>query len=81
MSDTQPKNAIFSVLKQLEGAHIFFQLGRFDSESIMVTAVVPGERWEIQVFEDGKTEIEIFKSSGEILSAEILQKIIERHRD
>ena len=32
----------------------------------MVTTAIPGERWEIEFFDDGRVEIERFVSSGEI---------------
>ena len=34
----------------------------------MVMVTVPGERWEVEFYEDGTVEIETFKSTGEIYS-------------
>jgi hypothetical protein len=32
----------------------------------MLLVAVPGERWEIEWFEDGHLEVEVFRSSGEM---------------
>ena len=44
-------------------------------DALMVTAVVPGERWEIEVFGDGHLEIEVFRSAGQIFDEDHLLKL------
>ncbi len=34
------------------------------SNAVMVSFAVPGERWEIEFFEDGRVEVERFVSQG-----------------
>lgn len=44
----------------------------------MLIASVPGERWEIEVFEDNSVEVEVFASKGEIRGeAFLLQRVKE----
>ncbi|MDP9372995.1 MAG: hypothetical protein M3Q65_11210 [Chloroflexota bacterium] len=67
-------------LEQLEQANIRYRLEHV-RDSLMVVAVVPGQRWEIEFFEDGHVEVERFLSSGEIQGEEILQSLIVEHGD
>ena len=75
------KSRIFSILKELEDAKIFFRIERTDAESILISAAVPGERWEIQIFENGEVGVEIFASDGTILAGEELRHLIQRHTE
>jgi hypothetical protein len=54
---------LFQFLARLEGAKIHFNLGRF-RDSVAVLIDVPGEHWEVEFFEDGHVEVEVFRSSG-----------------
>jgi hypothetical protein len=47
----------------------------------MVLVAIPGERWEIEFFQDGKVEIEIFGSSGKIYDRGMIEQLFERHSD
>lgn len=35
-------------------------------DSLMVVVTVPGQRWEVEFFEDGSIDIERFVSTGEV---------------
>lgn len=48
-------------------------------EAIMVIPTVPGERWEIEFFSDGKVEIEVFRSDGSIHGEDMLNKFLSEH--
>jgi hypothetical protein len=54
---------LLRLLDQLEQAKISYRLEHV-RDSIMIVAAVPGERWEIELLEDGEVEIERFISSG-----------------
>ena len=45
-------------------------------DAVMLEVSVPGERWEIEFFEDDHVEIERFRSSGEIEGEELLEELI-----
>jgi len=47
----------------------------------MVTVVVPGERWEVEFFEDHNVAVEAFRSSGAISGPEKLDELFERFSD
>jgi hypothetical protein len=47
----------------------------------MVEAHVPGERWEIEFFEDGEIEVEIFRSDGSLRGADALEDLFRRFSD
>ena len=55
---------LFDLLRQLEAARIHFTLDRIREDSVAVLIAVPGERWELEIFSDGSTEVEIFRSDG-----------------
>ena len=53
-----------SFLKRLEESKISYSLEHNRDETIMVLIAVPGQRWEIEFFEDGTVEVEKFISTG-----------------
>lgn len=58
----------------LEEKDRWYQLDHIREDAIMVTTAVPGERWEIEFFEDGHVEVEVFKSDGHMFDEEFLKK-------
>ena len=56
---------LLEFLNKLEKCNICYRLNKI-RESILVEITVPGERWEVEFFEDGKVEIEKFISDGQI---------------
>ena len=71
---------LYTFLEQLEEAGIFFTLQRI-RESIMVNVMVPGERWEVEFFEDGHVEVERFVTVGEILDEKALDSLFDKFAD
>ncbi len=73
------------IYKKLQDAKISYSLGHYTYSAIMVTIVVPGERWEVEFQEDGEIDIEIFKSNGHIHTGkeipEILDNLFRKHSD
>ncbi|MBL7575892.1 hypothetical protein SAMN00017477_1883 [Peptoniphilus asaccharolyticus DSM 20463] len=69
-------NNLFSILKKLEDKNIFYKLARI-RDSVLIEVVVPGERWEIEVFEDGHLEIEKFISSGDIYDEKEISNLLK----
>ena len=67
MSSTieKPFRKLLAFLDQLEQEQVWYRLERV-RDSIMVTVSVPGERWEIEFFDDGLVEVERFRSAGTI---------------
>jgi hypothetical protein len=46
---------VLSVLRRLEAARIHYRLERTRDDAIAIEVVVPGERWEIEFLETGKS--------------------------
>ncbi|MDZ7364944.1 MAG: hypothetical protein ONB43_03595 [candidate division KSB1 bacterium] len=49
--------------------------------AIMVIVTVPGERWEIEFFDDGSVEGERFISDGEMGGKEMLSELLAKYSD
>ena len=72
-------------LRRLDHHKIFFRLSRPRDEAIMVEPsyrrasgveiTVPGERWEVEFFSDGHTEIEIFGPSSGVIGEANLERL------
>lgn len=77
---TQPAN-LLSFLNDLRTAKIHYRLGHLRDEAILVEVAVPGERWEIEFFEDGSVECEVFRSDGTVRDASALDELFKRHAD
>ena len=47
----------------------------------MVQVALPGERWEIEFFDDREPEVEVFRSDGTISGPEKLAELREKAKD
>lgn len=63
------------LLDQLEKLKIWYRLEKV-RDALMVIITIPGERWEVEFFDDGHIEIERFISSGQISDETILEKFL-----
>lgn len=72
---------VFHIIDMLRKAKIAFTLGIVREESITVFASVPGERWEIDIFDDGNIELEVFRGSGDIFDVDVLNERIAKYSD
>lgn len=69
---------VLAFLAELEAQHIWYRLEHV-RDSIMVVISVPGERWEVEFFEDGQIEIERFHSTGVTTDSAALEALIAQH--
>ncbi|RQT80598.1 hypothetical protein [Burkholderia cepacia] len=53
-------HALYELLSDLDDRHLFYTLGRHRPDIILISITVPGERIEIDVFDDGHMEISRF---------------------
>ena len=44
----------------------------------MVNVVVPGERWEVEFFEDGHVVVERFVTAGDLLDEKALDSLFDK---
>ena len=69
-----PFRKLLAFLDQLERDKVWYRLEHV-RDSIMVMVFAPGERWEVEFFEDGTVEVERFRSSGEIEGEDALDAL------
>ena len=65
---------LLAFIAQLEARKIWYRLEHV-RDSIMVEVAIPGERWEIEFFPDGHTEVERFVSTGTIEGEELFARL------
>ena len=82
--DASEANALKKLLAlsdQLKAANIHHEITRYREDGVSIIANVPGERWEIDVLEDGEVVVEVYKSQGGCRGEEALKDLLERHSD
>lgn len=72
---------VHDFIRQLEVAGIHYRLASVRDAAIMVEVHIPGERWEVEFFDDRKPEVEVFRSDGTISGAERLLELFEKAAD
>ena len=65
-------------LTRLDQESIYYTLAHHRDNAMMVTVAVPGERWEIEFFDDGSIQAEQFTTEGEIYDESILDELTGR---
>ena len=73
--------SVYNFINELRERKIYFELGNVRESAIMCKVDVPGQRWEIEFFENGDVEIEIFKSDGNIYDKEMIQQLYKEFSD
>jgi len=61
---TSATEQLLSFCAALDERRARYELLVARSDAVMVALAVPGERWEIEFFEDGRVEVERFVSQG-----------------
>ncbi len=73
-------NKFFAYLDQLDRQKIWYRLQKV-RDALMVEIAIPGQRWEIEFFEDGHVEVERFVSTGQIEEETILDDLLAHYHD
>ena len=79
MSDSP--HPLYRILAQLEAAKIYYTLDKTRDDTVMVLAQVPGRHYEIEVFGDGKIEVEVYKSDGQIGGQELVDALLRDYSE
>jgi hypothetical protein len=66
-------NELLSFLVSLEKRKISYRLEHNRDDSIMVLIAVPGKRWEVEFFGDGRVETEVFGNSSGVHTATVTE--------
>ncbi|MEQ1717392.1 MAG: hypothetical protein ABL907_15665 [Hyphomicrobium sp.] len=82
--DASAPNALKKLLAladQLKAAGIHHDVTRYRDDGVSIIAAVPGERWEIDVLDDGEVVVEVHKSQGGCRGEEAINELLGRHLD
>ena len=71
----KPLRKLLTFLDRLEREKVWYRLEHV-RDSILVTVSIPGERLEVEFFDDGTVEVERFRSSGKIEGEEALDALL-----
>ena len=63
---------LLDLLNKLDDAHISFDVKHVRAETVMVLVHLPAEYWEVEFFENGQVEIEIYTSLNGVVGGEEL---------
>jgi hypothetical protein len=75
---SEPFALFMSIARALEAARIYFTVDYHRAGSVSITVTVPGERWEIDILEDGDVDFERFVSTGGVTGELELKEFITR---
>ena len=67
---------VLELCAELQRHRIVYQLMVDRTEALMIVVAVPGERWEIEFFDDGHIEVEKFVSRGVEDGEHILSELL-----
>lgn len=73
-------NKLMLFLNKLEEGNIYYRLNKI-RDGILVEIAVPGQRWEVEFFNDDHVEIEKFISDGTIYGEEEIAELFEKYSD
>jgi hypothetical protein len=62
--------------KRLEDAGIWNEIRTFRQDGLTVLVRVPGEYWEIDLLEDGTTDVEVLRSTGDLEDESSIERLI-----
>lgn len=62
--------------RELDRRHVTYELRIVRDEALMMSVALPGERWEIEFFEDGQIELERFVSQGVVEAPGALTELL-----
>ena len=62
--------------RELERRNVRYTLQIARRDALLLDVAVPGERWEIEYFDDGRCEVEVFKSQGVSEVDDLLDRLL-----
>jgi hypothetical protein len=73
--------SLLDLFNRLESAKIHFTLARNQEDAVTVEVAVPGQRWEIDCYSDGRIDVEVFRSDGTIRDATAIDELFRDFSD
>ena len=74
----EPMNKLLLLCTRLDVARIHYQVTKYLPNAVSIVAIVPGERWEIDVHDDGQIGVEVFKALNGVRGEERLDDLFTR---
>lgn len=78
MKPDAPFAKLMDIIRRLEAAQIHFAVTHYRAGAVSIQATVPGERWEIDVLDDGRVDFERFVSTDDIQDEDVLHVAIAK---
>jgi hypothetical protein len=75
-----PAPTVHEFIRELEARGVQYALTSVREGAVMVQVAIPGERWEVEFFEDREPEVEVFSSDGSIFGPEKLADLRDKAR-
>jgi len=69
--------SLHDFIRELNETRTHYSLASMREGAVMVEVAIPGERWEIEFFDDREPEIEIYRSDGTLFGPEKLKELRE----
>jgi hypothetical protein len=73
-----PTLTLYGLIRELDASGTHYALTSVREGAVMVQITIPGERWEVEFFDDSEPEIEVFRSDGTIFGADKLDELREK---
>jgi hypothetical protein len=64
------------LLTELDRRHVGYQIQVVRPGALMVSVAIPGERWEVEFFDDGLVEVERFTSNGVEETIDVVPRLL-----
>jgi len=77
---TTTQSKLLTVLNKLRAAGVHASLRQDRENAVSIDVAVPGQRWEVDVLDDGSIEIEVFKSEGRIGDERDLDRLLAEQK-
>ena len=78
---TNALKILLALADRLKAAGIHHEVTRYRDDGVSIIAAVPGERWEIDVLDDGEVVVEVYKSQGGCRGEDALKDLFARHSE
>jgi hypothetical protein len=72
---------LHSFIRELDATRTHYALTSVREGVVLVQVALPGERWEVEFFDDRQPEVEGFQSDGSIFGPERLAELWEKSKD
>lgn len=72
---------VHEFIRELDASRTHYAVASVRDGAVMVEVTLPGERWEVEFFDDRDPEVEVFRSDGTIHGPEKLAELREKAKD